>query len=360
MFADGLGGKPGEYLYTAAFSRVSEDGDDYVIGRVPKTKLADANAWTFLESDGNTWGALEKAGPQPNTLGLGPDGANWKLMNAYAVDGALYMFITRCVYPWQSLDPQHRHWWSNASIIKSTDGGKTWSRPAKDNYEHPMFPGHRFATPYFVWYGEDGAATVDNADKYVYVVSNDGFFENGDDYILGRVLRSKLPALSARDWTFYRGGDGLQDSSWTPSADAAKAILKKPLHLSMTGMTYIPSLGRYVMVVWRYHKDNFMQAIHAKDLGTFLEFYEAGKPWGPWTLAKSFDTGALGWYTPIIGQRFQQALDANTASVVLYATGYTALPGGGLDAARYKLNFMPITLSTVPLPHNNPSYVGAQ
>lgn len=69
-----------------------------------------------------------------------------------------------------------------------------------------MFPGLRFGAPYFVWYGQDDAATVDNADKYVYAVSNDGHFEDGHDYVLGRVLRTKLPDLFATDWSFYTGG----------------------------------------------------------------------------------------------------------------------------------------------------------
>ena len=66
-----------------------------------------------------------------------------------------------------------------------------------------MFPGMRFGAPYFVWYGKNGAASVHNADRYVYAVANNGHFEDGDDYILGRVLKSKLPNLNAADWQFY-------------------------------------------------------------------------------------------------------------------------------------------------------------
>jgi hypothetical protein len=36
-----------------------------------------------------------------------------------------------------------------------------------------MFPGMRFATPFFIHYGKEyAAATVDNADRYVYATSN--------------------------------------------------------------------------------------------------------------------------------------------------------------------------------------------
>jgi hypothetical protein len=55
-----------------------------------------------------------------------PDNANWKTMNSYCVDGVLYMFVTRCLYPEQSGDANHRHIFKNSSIIKSTDNGVTW------------------------------------------------------------------------------------------------------------------------------------------------------------------------------------------------------------------------------------------
>jgi hypothetical protein len=128
----------------------------------------------------------------------------------------------------------------------------------------------------------------------------------------------------------------------------------------MTGMTYITALGRYVMVVWHYHKGNFEQAIQEKDLGTVLEFFEAGKPWGPWTKVKTFDTGGLGWYTPVIGQRFQTTVERGTVTAFLYATGFRSKPEGGLDPTLYKLNYIPLTLSAQPLTHKDPAFVGGQ
>jgi hypothetical protein len=223
-----------------------------------------------------------------------------------------------------------------------------------------MFPGKRFGTPYFVWYGKDGIASVDNADRYVYAVANNGFFENGDDYILGRVPRSRLPALSGSDWSFYTSGDGLEDGRWTSLPEQARPVLVNPGKSSMTGMTYIESLHRYVMALWHYHRMNFEQAIKDKDLGTIVEFFEAGKPWGPWTKVKAFDTRKLGWYTPIVGQRFQKSIDSNTATAYFYATGFTSKPTGGLDPTLYKLNYMPITLSTKPLQNGDLDFVGGR
>jgi hypothetical protein len=269
----------------------------------------------------------------------GTDKANWKTMNSYSVNGVLYMFVTRCLYPEESGDEHHRHIFKNSSIIKSTDKGKTWTRPAEESLKHPMFPGLKFGAPYFVWYGQDGKASVDNADKYVYAVANNGHFEDGDYYILGRVLKEKLPDLNAADWTFFKGGDGMKSRNWTKDIDGAKPILQDAMNCSMTGMTYIPALGRYVMVVWHYTTYNLRT-----DPRTIDKYYEAPTPWGPWTNFKTIDTGEMGWYVPIIGQKFQTKVDANTVKCILYPTGNYQ------NSKLYKLNFIPITLSTVPLP----------
>ena len=127
----------------------------------------------------------------------GPDVCNWKSSGCYAVDGVIYWVVARHKYGDKSGDPFMRQPAMNASIIKSYDFGKTWSRSAKDNYDKPMFPGSRFSTPYFIQYGTDGSSIIDNADKYIYAVSNNGFWDNGDNLILGRVLRSKIAELAS-------------------------------------------------------------------------------------------------------------------------------------------------------------------
>lgn len=316
-------------LYTG-----NDDGTSF--GGMPERSLA------FGKLTGDEPGAL-KGISISDMAGYGseparPDGANWKTMNSYCVDGVLYMFVTRCLYPSQSGDSHHRHIFKNSSIIKSTDKGVTWTRSSEESYKHPMFPGLRFGAPYFVWYGKDGAAKVDNAGKYVYAVANNGHFEDGDDYILGRVLRSKLAALNGGDWEFFTGGSGMSSRNWKHDITLAKPILQDPMQCSMTGMTYIPGLGRYVMVVWHYAKYNL-----EVDQVTINEYYEAPKPWGPWTKFKTVDTGALGWYVPIFGQKFQTKVDKHTVNCILFPTGNYK------NWNLYKLDYIPVTLSTTPL-----------
>ena len=80
---------------------------------------------------------------------------------------------------------------------------------------------------------------MDNADHYVYALSNNGFWDNGDNLILGRVERSKIAKLNGADWEFYRGG-GMEDAAWSADRDRAKCVLDAPGKLGMTGAVFIP------------------------------------------------------------------------------------------------------------------------
>jgi hypothetical protein len=356
-----LGKSFNDYAYIAGYAGLIDGEDHYIIARVAKAQLVQPNSsdWSFSGNKGRVGGWINdpgKATTQVNSLELGPDMANWKTMNTYSVDGVLYMFVTRCIYPWNGDDPKHRHIFRNSSIIKSTDKGLTWTRSADDNFRQPMFPGKRFGAPYFVWYGKDGAASVDNADRYVYAVSNDGYFESGDSYVVGRVPRSKLATLSASDWTFWKSGEGTSDSSWTSDLSAAQPVLSSAGKSSMTGMTYIAPLGRYVMVLWHFKLVSWETVLEQKEFSTVLDFYESPKPWGPWTNFKTYETGIPGWYVPIVGQRFQNAINADSASAYLFAPGF--VNDGKSDL--YKFNYMPVTFSVKPLEHKVPSYIGGR
>jgi hypothetical protein len=57
---------------------------------------------------------------------------------------------------------------------------------------------------------------------------------------------------------------------------------------------------------------------------------------------------------PIVGQRFQKAINADSASAYIFAPGF--MNEGNSDL--YKLNYMPETFSVKPLEHKVPTYVG--
>jgi hypothetical protein len=263
------------------------------------------------------------------------DGRNWKSGGSISIDGVLYMSVGMDRY----VDPQYggRQTRINASIIKSSDYGVHWTRSMKENLDRPMFPGLRFATPFFIHYGKEyAAATVDNADRYVYATSNNGFWDNGDNYILGRVLKSKISALSAADWTFYQGGDGMRDSSWTKDMDKAALIITAPGQCGETGVTYLPALKRYVTAAWYYPVGNG----HAGKIeATAFAFYESPKPWGPWTKIKTIPIEPQGWYIPRVLSKFQsragQDLDA-----------YIAVAGDWRNPAYYRYTMVPVRFVT--------------
>ncbi len=239
------------------------------------------------------------------TWRLGADGCTWKSSGCTSVDGALYWVVARHKYGEFSADPQRRQLAMNASILKATDFGRTWLRSSTENLAAPMFPGSNFATPYFVDYGRHRPA-IDDADRYVYAISNNGFWDNGDWMILGRVPRTRIGQLNAADWEFFAGGKPAGPLSWTPDSSQATPILENHGRLGMTGAAYLPAWRRYLMIGWYYPAGSGKVAAEASTK-TVWDFYEAPKPWGPWTQIASHTWTPSGYYCPVICPKFQSA-----------------------------------------------------
>jgi hypothetical protein len=238
-------------------------------------------------------------GPLPDT---GKEEWTWKSSGCAFVDGAFYWFISRQQFiPSEKGSDLGRWNRSDGSFIKSADYGAIWTRSAEENRDAPMFPGSTFSTPYFIDYGR-GPVTVDGADQYVYAISNNGFWDNGDTLILARVRRSRIRLLNASDWEFYVGGDGLARGAWSQNASAATPILHQAGQLSATGATYLPDRKRYMMVDWYYPVPKNVAPATAT---TVWQFYEAPKPWGPWTQVGSHTWAPQGYYSPVICPKFQ-------------------------------------------------------
>jgi hypothetical protein len=227
----------------------------------------------------------------------GPDKRTWKSSGCISLDGTLYWVIARHFY-------DKRQTAINASIIKSHDGGKTWTRSEKENYDHPMFPGSRFATPYFISYGQDGReAVADQSDKYVYALSNNGFWDNGDNLVLGRVLRSRIGELHAKDWQFLKARDGAEESNWSSNMADAHPVIENPNHLGMGGPAYLAAQKCYFMIGWYYPAGGGRVTPDASKT-TIWDFYIAPHPWGPWRIIGSHAFTPQGFYGPGLGLKF--------------------------------------------------------
>jgi hypothetical protein len=284
------------------------------------------------------------------------DNATWKACGQECIDSVFYAFVSRNAYGSDSGDYWLRQTAFNCSLIKSGDKGLTWSRTAAENYAHPMWPGPSFGAPFFVHYGKNGGnVKQDGADRYVYAASTNGFWNDGDSYILGRVLRKQLPQLKAADWEYYTGsdgngagkdaGDGMEGKSWSSAIQDAKPIIDQRVHCGQSGPCYIPALGLYLMVVW-YNTEKMIKWFEPNEMR--YDFYQAPHPWGPWTEVHSYSDRFLSpghMYGPSLCAKFQRT-EGTDVHMTLFTSG---CPFDDVPAGMYKAWSIPVIVRTVPV-----------
>ena len=277
----------------------------------------------------------------------GPDGATWKADGQECIDGVFYAFVSRDTYGSDSHDPLLRQTAVNSSLIKSADRGRTWTRPALENYAAPQWPGPAFGAPFFIHYGQNGGRVAqDEADRYVYATSTDGFWNDGDRYVLGRVRRSQLAALNAADWTYYTGGDGRDPRHWSQRIDQAAPILGLPAQCGSGPACFVPALGVYLLVAW-YNPAKMASWFNPLEMK--YDFYQAPHPWGPWTFVSSADDTVLQrghMYGPSLCARFQERRGTDVM-VTMFTSGE---PFEDAPSGLYKMWEIPLILKTAPVP----------
>jgi hypothetical protein len=281
----------------------------------------------------------------------GPDHATWKACGQECIDGVFYAFVSRNVYGSDGGDPLTRQLAMNASLIQSHDRGLSWSRSAQANYDHPMWPGRRFGAPFFVHYGRNGGQTTrDGATEYVYACSTDGFWNDGDKLILGRVRRADLPKLNSGDWHYYTGGDGLSSGSWSAAVESAVPILDRPAKWGQTPITWVPNAGVYLLVSW-YNTSRMTKWFEPNQMR--YDFFQAPHPWGPWSFVSSMTDDFLGpdfhMYGPSLCTRFQEPRGSDT-EISLFTSG---CPFNDVAEGPYKLWRIPLLLRASPLPDSH-------
>jgi hypothetical protein len=236
---------------------------------------------------------------------------SWKTTGITSIEGTLYLVVEQDTY--EDAANLGKETARNATILKSTDHGRTWSGSEADSVARPMFPGTRFGTPSFIQYGRDGTEGVDGGENYVYAISNEGSWDNSDSIVLGRVRRSDLPRLRGEDWEFYANG------RWTHNLGESQPILREPNHLASSSSMYVPALHKYLIASW-YYPNCTGYAVPGCDVHrTRWIWYEAPKPWGPWTKFWESEWFPQGYYNPILVNKF---LSRDGTSGWVFSTGY--------------------------------------
>lgn len=275
------------------------DGDGFTV-EAPNIVNTPPNPGSYLIKDiaiskisggpGDLSGETVSSGDQISQIWNNPAAYNRKPTGMACVDGDLYLAVQDLNKDFNDVPA--------ATIVKSTDKGKTWTWDKKA----PMFDDHIFTTIMFLDYGKD----YENApDDYVYAY---GLDYNWRDSFNNRVkdpdglYLARVPKTSIKDrstWEFY---SGLKEDAPTWNKDIKKkvAVLKddrvlyqdssaEPNNLtvlSQGSIVYNKPLDRYMYTSWTEY--------------TF-EFYEAARPWGPWKLFLSKDFGEYPWSDQLNG-----------------------------------------------------------
>ncbi len=286
-----------------------------------------------------------------------PRGPNWKVTGADCIDGVFYAFAAENWYGNQKaygsdrMDPSMRQTVNNMSLIKSTDKGLSWTRTMAANAGQPMWTNKMFSTGFFFKYGRNGGHTrQDEQDKYVYVMSNDGYWNSGSAFYLGRVPRAKIGDLKAADWEYFGQGN------WTSDLNGAMPVPGLPNGANKCTMgtpVWLAALHKYVAPVW-YDTGDYHEWYFPKDV-TF-SFYQADHPWGPWAYVGEKTalqciadrTGnAHRWYGPVLSPKFIANNPDGSVTVIMLFSGST---WENTPNSLYKNNSCPVTF----YPHRQP------
>ena len=199
----------------------------------------------------------------------GPDilNLNRKPTGMICVDGDLYLFFQNLKAGWSDNpfgDAPH------ASISVSRDHGLNWEYDASG----PMFTDHVFTTGFFLDYGK---CQEHAKDEYVYVYGLDYNWRYSEDFSQTKMFLARVPSqgiLERDEWEFFTGLSG-EVPAWSPDIGEKVPVLEddtlyrnKKSGIAQGSVVYVPQLNRYL-----YSTRAFYEWI----------FYEAAKPWGPWT-----------------------------------------------------------------------------
>jgi hypothetical protein len=256
----------------------------------------------------------------PASIATGDDSRSQKNSGLFCMGGDIYMTIGRQLnQATGGMGTNTAYTQTAGQMIWSHDKGASWN-----NFHNPlsfnsggsptspasasMFglaPTNMASATFIMYCADDGTLGYlascnrhDNADAYVYLMANDGYWDSGNALYLARVPRAKMKTLNASDYQYYRGGDGSLDGSWTAAQANASPVISNPGKLGEPNIQFIPALNRYLLLTFSYPQGLATTDRHSEH--SLWLAYESPHPWGPWTLVNSTDWPNQGYYNPIV------------------------------------------------------------
>ncbi len=194
--------------------------------------------------------------------------------------------------------------WNNFQNRLSFNSGGSPTSPASASM-FGLTPTNLASATFVMYCADDGTLGYlascnrhDNADAYVYLMANDGYWDSGNALYLARVPRVKMKSLNASDYQYYRGGDGSLDGSWTAAQANASPVISNTGKLGEPNVQFIPALNRYLLLTFSYPQGLATTDRHSEH--SLWLAYESPHPWGPWTLVNSTDWPTQGYYNPVV------------------------------------------------------------
>jgi CubicO group peptidase (beta-lactamase class C family) len=192
---------------------------------------------------------------------VGQGGAGLKASGMLMVDGVLYMWMRNA---------------ANSVLTWSDDHGQTWNEA-----DWRFVAG--FGAPTFLNFGQNYEGARDGF-VYIYSHDHDSAYEPADRMILARVPKSSIRDRDA--YEYFAGLTTAGQPRWSASADKRAGVFDHPGRAYRSGITYNPSLKRYL----------WCQIIPVGDTRFSGGFgvYDAPEPWGPWTTVYSTEKWDVG------------------------------------------------------------------
>ena len=210
----------------------------------------------------------------PESIGTGDDLRSQKNSGLFCMGGNIYMTIGRQLnQATGGMGTNTAYTQTAGQIIWSPDKGGSWN-----NFQNPLSfnsggspttppsasifgltPTNLASATFVMYCADDGTLGYlascnrhDNADAYIYLMANDGYWDSGNALYLARVPRAKIRSLNASDYQYYQGGDGSLDASWTGAQANASPVISNTGKLGEPNVQFIPALNRYLLLTFSY------------------------------------------------------------------------------------------------------------